>query len=78
MVYVPDSINAEILQKGVKHPQLGAAFAGNYSKLPSTHAAVTWEVDYVWRVPARVRPLKPKFYLLRKVTLKRGLAYRLL
>ena len=68
----------KLLAKGVKHGQLGAAFVGVFDKMPSTHACLTWEVDYVFRVPARVRPLKPKVWLLRSVTLKRGLAYRLL
>ena len=58
--------------------EAGCVFDGAYSKLPTQHAKVLWEVEVaVDRVPPRLRPLKPKLWLLCNVKLEPDKVYLL-
>ena len=69
----PETIRSE---GQVGHMELGAAFSGNYSKLPSEHAKLAWDVEISDRTPPRYRAMKPKLWLVSSVELEPGFAYR--
>ena len=47
-------------------------FRSDFSKLPKAHAGIVWETTCSLNPPVPIRALKPKIYLLGKITLDAG------
>lgn len=55
----------------MRSTQMGVVFKGKYNQLPSSNTLrVVWEVSVGEEMPACIKPLKPKLYLLGKVLVK--------
>ena len=61
-----------IAQSTVKRAMAGMMFQKDFSKLPGTHAGVIWEAMCDMNPPVMIRPVKPKFWLLGKITIDAG------
>ena len=71
---LPDS---QISGSTAKHACLGAMLLGNFGSLPTTSAAVLWDVNLSLEPPASVKPLKPKLWLMGRLQLLAGVYYLL-
>ena len=62
-----------------RHTELGAHFFGKSEVpvLPSIHAGLVWELELDKIPPPSLNVLKPKFWLLKKVSLGKGIHYKL-
>ena len=67
----------QIVEPMIKRAMLGAVFLEHMSKLPKEHGRVLWEVDVSSVPPAKIRPLKPKMWLVVNAVIKKGLYYQL-
>ena len=75
--FIPDNLSdANLAEVAKKRASIGAVFNGHWNKLPTGNAGILWEVDVDLNPPAKMKPLKPKLWLLGKQTLKVGLIYK--
>lgn len=70
---------ADVDLTGVRSSMFGAAYGGNFDKVPQNGKAVRtlWEVSIERSVPAAVMHKKPKVWLLCKCTLRPGCAHKI-
>ena len=78
--FLPDVLPAVSLQDAdekvkFKAAELGAAYAGNYKKLPTRTAGVIWETSHVADADCMLSPLKPKLWTLGSITMEKGKGY---
>lgn len=60
-----------------KHSEVGALFAKSLNSVPLTYGKIVWEVEVDKMPPATLRPIKPKYWLLKKVAMEPGQVLRL-
>ena len=79
VIYTPQALSDSQLAGGVlKRAAAGAAFLGRLSKLTSLKSTkMVWDSVLKSEPPATLRPTKPKFYLMKSITLEPGLFYQL-
>ena len=79
--FAPDGVPAAGDGQVIKcrHTELGAHFFGKSEApvLPSIHAGLVWELELDKIPPPSLNVLKPKFWLLKKVSLEKGIHYKL-
>ncbi|CAK8994004.1 unnamed protein product [Durusdinium trenchii] len=76
--YKPKELPSDCNRLGMRSVQLGACFHSKYSQLRGSQlCGLVWEVKVDDSVPATLKPIKPKFYLLGSVSIKDGHAIKL-
>ncbi|CAK9068466.1 unnamed protein product [Durusdinium trenchii] len=76
--YRPKEVGSDVDRMSMRSVQLGATFNAKYSQLPKCQLCnLMWEVKVDASVPAVLKPIKPKFYLLGVITIKDGYAVKL-
>ena len=61
-----------LVQSITKRAMAGMMFHSEFSKLPGSHAGVIWKAMCDMNPPIVIRPLKPKYWLLGKVSIDAG------
>ena len=69
--------DSQIAETTSKRASLGAMLLGHFGSLPTTSAAVLWDVELSLEPPARVKPLKPKLWLMGRLQMQAGVYYLL-
>ena len=78
LAFNPDSLaDAEMASCTLKRASAGALFE-NPSALDNSMAEVVWEVILSCDPPACVKPSKPKYWLMGKVSMQKDMIYRVL
>ena len=80
-VYRPNTISDErvvaLPNRELRGVEIGAIFSGDLSGLPSKYGRLLWEVEIDRMPPATIRPIKPKFWLVRNIQLPHGMVQKL-
>ena len=79
-MFLPRALTEASAQEPYKIPwtQFGTLFrTGGFANLPTSAAKVLWEVDIRTEMPKKVKPVKPKMWLMCSVELKDNMAYKL-
>ncbi len=58
--------------------EFGALAGGNYELLPKGNVQMLWECGVDLAPPATIRPRKPKMWSVKKLTMERSKAYKVM
>jgi hypothetical protein len=76
--FVPNALpEAVAAETNIKRASMGAVFLNKMDQLPTVASQIVWEVALALEPPAKVRPVKPKMYLMGKLDLMPGIYYLL-
>lgn len=76
--FVPNTLpEAMMAETNIKRASLGAVFLSKMDQLPTVASQIVWEVVLALEPPAKVRPVKPKMYLMGQLDLMPGNFYLL-
>ena len=64
-------------QSVLKRAVAGMVFQEDFAKLPVSYGSSVWEVACEMNPPVTIRALKPKFWLLGRVTIEAGSKFEL-
>ena len=77
--FVPDSVQEEALagdrKRKLKLLEIGAMFNKHLTSFPSEVVQVVWEVSISASPPCQLIPVKPKAWIVKTFTMKKGQAY---
>lgn len=75
-VFHPTALNDQALLKTEhKHAEFGLCWHGCFEKLPTSHCKIVWDCCISEAPPAVIKPVKPKLWLVKTLTLQPGKYY---
>ena len=75
-VYKPHPLtDNQMADSHLKRSMAGAAFLGNFNKLPKTHFRVVWEVTKTAPPSSMLKPIRPKIWSMGKINMKADFFY---
>jgi hypothetical protein len=75
-VYKPTPLtDQQLAEPNLKRAVAGAAFLGHFDKLPKSHLQVKWEVTTTPAPNISMKPIRPKLWIMGKITMEADYFY---